>query len=126
MSMERRRLDRRNFSYYMRVMNEATGELVGHLVDISTGGFKLDCSKPIPLNKDFAFRMELSDEIANKDHMVFVARSRWCQKDHYDPSTHNAGFQIIEMTPGDQEIFSRLFEKYGNNKKNSSLDYLWK
>jgi len=37
--MERRKRDRRDFSYYMRVMNENTGELVGHLADISISGF---------------------------------------------------------------------------------------
>ena len=44
MSNEKRKLARRNFSYYMRVMDETTGQLVGHLADISTGGFKLDSS----------------------------------------------------------------------------------
>lgn len=39
---ERRHLDRRQFSYYMRVTDESTGHLLGHLTDISTGGFKLD------------------------------------------------------------------------------------
>jgi len=126
MPMERRKLNRRNFSYYMRVMNEATGELVGHLSDISTGGFKLDSRQAVPLNRDFTLRVDLTNEVANKTFMVFVARSRWCQPDHYDPSTYNVGFQIINMTPGDLEIFSRMFEKYGSNNKNSNLDYLWK
>ncbi|MBI3738744.1 MAG: PilZ domain-containing protein [Chloroflexi bacterium] len=126
MSIERRKLNRRNFSYYMRVMNEATGELVGHLSDISTGGFKLDSRQTIPLNRDFTLRVDLTNEVANKTFMVFVARSRWCQPDHYDPSTYNIGFQIINMTPGDLDIFTRMFEKYGSNNKNSNLDYLWK
>ncbi len=126
MSLERRKLNRRNFSYYMRVMNEATGELVGHLSDISTGGFKLDSRQAIPLNRDFTLRVDLTSEVANKTFMIFVARSKWCQPDHYDPSTYNVGFQIINMTPGDLEIFTRMFEKYGSNNKNSNLDYLWK
>src|SRR5581483_11681891 len=126
MSLERRKLNRRNFSYYMRVMNEATGELVGHLSDIRTGGFKLDSRQAIPLNRDFTLRVDLTSEVANKTFMIFVARSKWCQPDHYDPSTYNVGFQIINMTPGDLEIFTRMFEKYGSNNKNSNLDYLWK
>ena len=60
---ERRRLDRRTFSYYMRLMNENTGELVGHLADISTGGFKMESLKPIPSNVDFRFRIELTSEL---------------------------------------------------------------
>jgi hypothetical protein len=70
--------------------------------------------------------MELSDEIANKKFMVFIARSKWCQRDHYDSSSYNVGFQIVNMAPGDAEIFTRMFEKYGSQNRNSASDYLWK
>jgi hypothetical protein len=124
---ERRKLDRRTFSYYMRLMNDNTGELVGHLADISTGGFKMESLKPIPPNMDFQFRIELTSEVADVPYMVFGARSKWCQRDHIDYSIFNVGFQIIDMSPGDVEIFSRMFEKYGskdNQKKDTG--YLWR
>ena len=114
---ERRRLDRRTFSYYMRLMNERTGELIGHLADISTGGFKMESLKPIASDVDYRFRIELTSDIANVPFMVFGARSKWCQRDHIDNNTFNVGFQIIDMNPGDVEIFSRMFEKYGTNNK---------
>lgn len=110
---ERRKLNRRDFSYYMRMMNDRTGRLVGHLTDISTGGFKLDSQEPILANQDFNFRIELTNEVANKTFLVFSARSRWCEQDHIDPTSYNVGFQIINITPGDLEIFARMFEKYG-------------
>ncbi|HEY9152853.1 MAG TPA: PilZ domain-containing protein [Anaerolineales bacterium] len=124
---ERRKLDRRTFSYYMRLMNERTGELVGHLADLSTGGFKMDSSKPIPVNVDFKFRIELTSEIANVPFMVFGARSKWCERDHIDYSTFNVGFQITDMSPSNVEIFSRMFERYGS-KDNQKRDngYLWR
>ena len=126
--VERRRLPRRNFSYYMRVMNENTGELVGHLADISTGGFKLECARPIPQNRDYFFRIELPADISDKAYMVFGARSRWCTKDRLDPALYDVGFQIVNMTPGDFDIFARIFEKYGSQSpsRTSSADYLWK
>lgn len=125
---ERRKLNRRIFSSYMRMMDDRTGALVGHLTDISTGGFKLDSQKPIPANHDFNFRIELPNEVANKTFMVFSARSRWCEHDRIDPTSYNVGFQIINITPGDLEIFSRMFEMYGtqNNNEKKSTDYLWK
>lgn len=125
--VERRQLPRKNFSHYMRVMNENTGELVGHLADISTGGFKLESSTPIPKNRDYFFRVDLSEEISNKPAMVFGARSKWCTKDRFDPMLYDVGFQIVNMTPGDFEIFARMFEKYGaQNANKSNSDYLWK
>jgi hypothetical protein len=124
---ERRKLDRRTFSQYMRVMNEFNGELVGHLADISTGGFKLESVKPIDINQDFTLHIDLTNEISSKPYMVFNARSRWCQKDQYDPTLYNVGFQIVEMTPEDLEIFVRMFEKYGTQSQNNrGRDYLWK
>ena len=108
-------------------MNENTGELVGHLADISTGGFKMESLKPVPSNVDFKFRIELTSDIANIPFMVFGARSKWCQRDNLDPSTFNVGFQITDMTPANVEIFSRMFEKYGsNNSQKNNQDYLWK
>ena len=127
MMAERRKLNRRNFSYYMRMMDDRTGALVGHLTNISTGGFQLDCQKPVAANLDFNFRIELPNEVANKTFMVFSARSRWCEHDHIDPTSYNVGFQIINITPGDLDIFARMFEKYGTQGSNqSNTDYLWK
>jgi len=125
---ERRHLNRRNFSYYMRVTDEKSGGLVGHLTDISTGGFKLDSTKPIPLNMDFRLRIDLTSEVASKSYMTFGARSRWCEHDRIDPTSYNVGFQIIEISPGDMEIFSRLFELYGSETaaKPSTNDHLWR
>ena len=117
---ERRNLNRRTFSYYMRLMDDKTGELIGHLADISTGGFKMEASKPIKPNTDFRFRIELTPEVANVPYMVFGARSRWCQRDHIDYSIYNVGFQIMDMSASDIQIFSSMFEKYGSKGSQSN------
>lgn len=127
---ERRKLDRRDFSQYMRIMNEQTGELIGHLSDLSTGGFKLECKKPMVPNLEFLMRLDLTGEISNKDYMVFVARSRWCEKDKIDPTLYDVGFQLVEMNPSDLIAFKRMFENYGSLKKNNTTtknsDYFWR
>lgn len=125
--MERRKRDRRTFSHYMRLMHENTGELVGHLVDISQEGFRLESLKPIALNTDYPLRIELPSDIANKSFMVFVARSRWCRPDRIDPTLFDVGFQVVDMNPNDIEIFKRIFEKYGSNggARDDRSGYLW-
>jgi hypothetical protein len=126
--LEQRQLVRRKFSYYMLVIDDTTGELVGHWTDISPGGFRLESLKPIPKDKDFRFRIDLTSEIANKSYMVFSARSRWCQKDAFDPNLYIVGFQVAKLPPDDFRIFKSMFEKYGSEEKNanSSTDYLWR
>jgi hypothetical protein len=74
--------------------------------------------------------IDLNREIADKQFMIFSAMSRWCEQDRYDPTSFNIGFQILEMTPGDLDVFTRMFEVYGtkqnNQNKNSKFDYLWR
>jgi hypothetical protein len=125
--MERRKRERRSYSEYMRLMNENTGELVGHLADISLEGFRLESRNTIPVNTDYIFRIEVPSEIANKPFMVFAARSKWCKRDNIDPSLFDAGFQIVGMDPMDNETYKVMFGKYGSVglKPNSPADYLW-
>jgi len=127
---DKRKLDRRDFTYYMQVKDESTKEIVGYLSDISTGGFKLDCDKKIPVGQDFRLQIELTADVADKTSMTFIGRSKWCHPDHIDPTSFNVGFEIVNMSPTDMEIFNRMFEKYGSEHASRSNkrsdDYLWK
>ena len=117
---DKRKIARRDFTYYMQVTDDVSKQLIGYLTDISTGGFRLDCPKQIPAGHDFRMQIQLTPEIADKTSMVFIARSRWCHTDHVDPNTYNVGFEIIEMAASDRVIFQRMFDKYGSQNKNGS------
>jgi hypothetical protein len=128
MSTKKRKLTRKNFSYYMRVMNERTGDLLGQLGDISSGGFRLESDKAIAVGETFDLRIDQTGEIAPKGYITFTARTRWCQKDPYDPTIYNVGFQIIDMTPADYDIFVQMFNAYGVQKQlhhKTNTDYIW-
>jgi hypothetical protein len=114
---EKRKIARRDFTYYMQVTDELSKKLIGYLTDISTGGFRLDCSRQIPAGQDFRMQIQLTSDIADKNFMSFVARSKWCHTDHVDPNTYNVGFEIITMAPSDMVIFQRMFDKYGAEKR---------
>ena len=125
----KRKINRRDFTYYMPVTDDLTKQLLGYLSDISTGGFKLDSQKEIKPGQDFRLHIDLTAEIADKTSMVFIARSKWCRRDHVDPNTFNVGFEIINISPSDMAIFQRMFEKYGSQNSirgKSSNDYMWR
>lgn len=125
----KRKINRRDFTYYMPVTDDLTKQLLGYLSDISTVGFKLDSKKEIRPGQDFRLHIELTAEIANKTSMVFIARSKWCHRDHVDPNTFNVGFEIINISPSDMDIFQLMFEKYGSQntiRGKSSDDYMWR
>lgn len=114
---------RREFYYYKKLIDLDTQEVVGHMADISSGGFKLDCSNPIPVNRDIRFSMSLTSEVADKPHMTFVARSRWCRVDPLDPYLYNVGFQLLTIAPSDLVIFHRMLEKYGRDVEGRIVDF---
>lgn len=111
---ERRTTPRREFSYYMRVVDDETEQLVGHLADISPRGFRLDCSQSLPLNKDFRLRMDLTSEVADKPFITFAARSKWCKPDSMDPFVYNVGFEIVSISMTDGKIFQTIVERFGS------------
>jgi len=92
------------------------------LVDISSGGFKLDSQAPVPVNRDFRLRMDLTSEVADKPAMVFVARSKWCEVDPLDPFVYNVGFQLVNIAPVDLEIIGRMIAKYGKKTEDKRID----
>jgi hypothetical protein len=118
----RNRPDRKDYFYYTQIIDHDTHEIIGHLSDISSGGFKLDSQKQVPINRDFQFRMNLTSEVADKPFMVFMARSRWCQVDPIDPYVYNVGCQLTQISPADLEIFNRMMEKYGREYSNRNFD----
>ena len=126
---DKRKKDRREFTYYMQVKDEASKQVIGYLSDISTGGFKLDCPNKIPAGQDFRLQIDLTADVADKTTMTFIARSKWCHPDHIDPTSYNVGFEVVNMAPSDMVIFQRIFEKYGSEqaaKRKNSNDYLWR
>jgi len=126
---DKRKINRRDFTYYMQVTDDPSKQLIGYLTDISAGGFRLDCPKQIAAGQDFRMQIQLTSDVADKNSMSFIARSKWCHTDHVDPNTYNVGFEIIQMTPSDMLVFQRMFDKYGAEKRarsKSANDYMWR
>ena len=131
MTAERRNLERKNFTYHMRVFDELTGKLIGQLVDISENGFMVESAQPIPIDVNIKLRIDQLGELSNKNYLIFIARAKWCRQDPYDPTMFNihVGFQIVEMSPGDYDTFVQMFNKYAmkkNGTQKNNLDYLWR
>jgi hypothetical protein len=121
-AVQHNRPERKEFFYYTRLIDNDTLEIVGHLTDISTGGFKLDSQVPIPINKDIRFLMNLSSEVADKPFMIFAARSKWCKVDPIDPYVYNVGYQLLRISPDDLKVFNRMIEKYGREPEHRNID----
>ena len=110
---ERRRMNRRNISYYLPVMDSVTKQVIGHIMNLSPIGMMMDSQVPIPANQKFGLHMDLMEEIAGQASLEFVATSIWCLADSIQPFLYNAGFSITEISPADLEVVKQIAEKYG-------------
>ncbi len=109
---ERRKIKRRYMLYYARIFEAQTQDLVGHLVDITTGGAMIISEKPMQGNTIFNLKLELSADVSDQPYLEFKARSVWCHPD-IDPQYYNTGFQIVDLTPEGETIIRRIMEIYG-------------
>ncbi len=110
---EKRTVPRKNFSFYMRILNDDTQEILGHMVEVSSIGLRLETVGPLPINKDYYMRLELTPDLGNLPYIVFIARSKWCKIDNIQPNLFHVGFELIEIMPEDKEIFLRVMAKFG-------------
>lgn len=97
----------------MRVLNDDTQELLGHMVEISSVGLKLETIAPLPIDKDYYLRLELTADLADLPYIVLIARTKWCEQDTIELTLYRVGFELVEIMPEDRDIFVRILEKFG-------------
>jgi PilZ domain-containing protein len=124
----RRKRERRACSLYMQFVNSRNGEPIGDVADISREGFMLECVKPIQLNMDYSFRVDLSAEISTKPFIVLIARSRWSRPDPLDGRLYDTGFEIIRMDHADAQVFEAIYDRFGSTRTSgdSRTGYVWR
>ncbi len=109
---ERRTVPRKKFKMYMRVLNDDTEEIIGHMVEVSQTGLRLETVGPVQPNRDFYLRIEITSDLGSMPYIVFIARSKWCQMDEIQPNLFQVGFEVVEIVPEDREVFTRIIQKY--------------
>ncbi len=109
---EKRHLKRSHLIYYLRVFDQASSQILGHLVDITPEGAMLISEKPIPTGIRYQLRMVLPAEIFGRDHLDFDAESLWTKRD-INADFHDTGFRLMNVEVKDIAIISRLIDEYG-------------
>jgi hypothetical protein len=113
-SYDKRKLKRRHLIYYLRVFDQKTEKLLGHLVDITSEGIMLVSEQPIEINRPYKVRMALPTEILKREFMVFEAVSLWTKRD-VNPDFFATGFSISGVAEEDVVVVERLINRYGFN-----------
>lgn len=109
---DRRKLKRRHIIYYLRIFDQKTGQLIGHLVDITAEGIMVISENPLETDKDYALRITLPSEITGKKELNFNAHAIWCKKD-INPDFYDTGYQLIDVEPEDVRAIEWLVTRFG-------------
>jgi hypothetical protein len=109
---DKRKLKRVHLIYYLRLFDNESGNHLGHLVDITTQGIMMISEEPVPIGKDYSFRMLLPGNITGREEINFGARCLWCRKD-FNPDFYVSGFQIEDISPREVKTVTALINNYG-------------
>ncbi len=110
-----RTLKRRHLIYYLEVYDEDSGELLGHLVDITTRGIKLVSKQAIPTDREFNMLMTLPEGYF-KDYLIhFQGRALWSGND-VNPDFYDTGFEVTNLDKEVRTIIIKLINWLGFNE----------
>ena len=98
---DKRRLKRWHLIYYLRVFECDNGQLLGHLVDVTTEGLMLVSERRIPNGQEFDLRMEIPTEDGIRN-IPLKTYSVWSDYD-INRSFFDTGFELVD--PSSETIY---------------------
>ena len=110
-----RTLKRRHLIYYLEVYDEDSGELLGHLVDITTRGIKLVSKKPVDVDRAYHMRMVLPEGYFKESVLSFEGRAVWSGND-VNPDFYDTGFDVPHLSKDVRKIIIKLINWIGFNE----------
>ncbi len=109
---DRRTILRRHLIYYLRVWDLKSNKLLGHIVDINSGGFMLISEKEIVPERSFDLEIRWNTPEDEDIKIKFQAESRWSSKD-VNPVFFNTGFSLTGPSDDVLEPIRKMIEEYG-------------
>lgn len=108
---DRRKRKRKNLAFFTRVYNRASGDILGHLADLTPDGLMLISEQPIYTEENYQLQIDLSDAPFESEFLDIEARAVWCVPD-LDPKNWNTGFMIMDITESDKFIIEQIIQEY--------------
>ncbi len=108
---ENRTVDRRHLVFYLRVFDQATQHILGHLTDISTAGLMLVSEQKIDPGTVFQARLILPKEVMGRTELPLKITCCWCRPDAL-PEFHAVGFQFEEIDLAQKKLIDALTTEF--------------
>jgi len=101
--MEHRTKKRKHVFLYLDVYDQETGQLLGHLGDISNEGLMIIANQPLPLSTMRQVRVKLPKGEFTKSFIDLEVQTRWTAPD-VNPDLHCIGCLFMDISPEDEEL----------------------
>ena len=108
---EQRSLSRIKITYYLRVFDNETETLLGHVGDINLDGLMLIGESPIETHRIYSLRMEIPGSGHKNEHISLEAESAWSRQDA-NPDFYDTGFRLIDPTPNSVRMIRELIDDF--------------
>ena len=118
---EKRKHRRANLEYYLKVYELDAEECIGHLVDISLGGFMIISESQVLPGGDHQFRIYLPEGHSQESFTV-KARACWSKAD-INPDYFASGFCFITLSLESLKLIKMLIRSYELENTKSNISY---
>ncbi|KMQ49935.1 hypothetical protein CHISP_3149 [Chitinispirillum alkaliphilum] len=112
MSKEKRKLQRKNLVYYLKVNDKRSGDLLGYLVDITREGIMVVQDTPFLEKTIFDIELELPADFAGPRTISVKVETLWCKRD-INPDFYAAGFRLLDVSQFNQAVIDQLSDTFG-------------
>ena len=113
--MENRKYKRFELKKHLLVLDAKSSRLIGNMVDISEGGFKMITLNKIEKGEEFPLRIVFPSTNGEKEVIDAKARVQWCVKnDKHELST--LGCYIVQVDISDRARLTGLIVDKNLNK----------
>lgn len=112
---ERRKYKRSELMYYVRIYDRNTGEVIGHLGNITPYGLMIISEEPLQIESKYDLRIELPQELEEKANLEMDAESLWCIPD-INPNFYNTGLRLLDLGAEDIRIIEQMVVDYQVHK----------
>ena len=110
---ENRKSRRVNLIYHPAVYDSHSNKLLGNIVNISTGGFKVITKNQMKQGKEYLLSINLPEEIYGSKSVEVKASVRWCGK-NTEPGLFYSGCSLVQILALGRLHLAALMTAYGS------------
>ena len=107
--IDRRKQVRQQLVALTVVLDEASGEVLGQVGNLTIEGIMICSDRPLEIDRLYALQIELPDEVDGRSRLNVLARSLWCQR-AIIPTRYATGFELLNVDDADRRVIQLLIQ----------------